>query len=329
MLGRRNLARNSPTTEFTLGANIHITQRSRWILERASKAVFASVLVATSEETQRIRSRRAVMYPSGPWALQMLRNGFRPFWKIWQSLVNRSPFHLSTFPLPRHWWLPYTVSLGDPPSILHEYPSTARFPMVGLLSRLCSHFLLHSRFLLHTHFLLHPGISLHSFAFAFLWPLPRCAFSVGNFIGSNLGTTLVVGFDTFPLSVSNFISIVFVILFTGELGNGIWPVCSSSVNGLSGDVLKGSVPAKGFSEVCECWGLRCFLKWVKSWRKAGMDATMMPIFCSRLVPGLAQWQARLEAFAQGISPSPYHIRNFVPYMVIRRFDHIIGNHTNK
>ena len=212
----------------------------------------------------------------------MLGYGFRPLLEIWQSLLSVSP-------LPPRRWFTYTVSLGDPPSMLHEYPSTARFPKVGLLSRLCSHFVLHSRFLLHTHFLLHPGISLHSFAFAFFWPLPRRAFSIGSFIGSNRGTMLVVAFGISPLSTSSFISIVFVILPAGELGDGMWPVCCSSVNGLSGDVMKGLAPAKGFSEECECCGLRCFLNMVKSWRRAGMDATMMPIFCSRLAPGLAQW----------------------------------------
>lgn len=88
-----------------------------------------------------------------------------------------------------------------------------------------------------------------------------------------------------PLSTFCFVFVFSVILLTGELRDVIRSLCISSVEGLSGDVMKWLPPAKSLLEQCErC----CFLNMVDSWRRAGMEATIIPIFRSTLVPRSAR-----------------------------------------
>lgn len=73
-----------------------------------------------------------------------------------------------------------------------------------------------------------------------------------------------------------------VVLLTGDLMDGIWSPRVASVSESSGDVMEELAPAKGFSKESERRAGLCLLKMVESWRRAGMEATMMPMFCSRL-----------------------------------------------
>ena len=125
---------------------------------------------------------------------------------------------------------------------------------------------------------------MHSLALALWSSLTPCSFSADKLKHPSRHVMLVVGFTLFPLSTFCLGSICSVILLTGESRDGVLSNCIPSNDVLSGDVMKWLAPAKGFSEECERWTLRCSLNTVKSWRRAGVEATIMPMFCSTLRP---------------------------------------------
>ena len=93
---------------------------------------------------------------------------------------------------------------------------------------------------------------------------------------------LKVGLDLFSLSTSRVVPPFLGRLLTGDLGDAGLSLPKSPND--RGDLVKLSPLPRGFSEDCERKILRRVLKLLNNWRRTGIEATMMPTFCSALSP---------------------------------------------